>query len=35
MVGLMSDVFFSYCSEDRSRVKLVHDAIEDVGFDVF
>ncbi len=31
----MTEIFFSYKSEDRDRVKLVHDALEQQGFDVF
>jgi TIR domain-containing protein/PAN domain-containing protein len=31
----VTEIFFSYKSEDRDRVKLVHDALEQQGFDVF
>jgi hypothetical protein len=31
----MADVFFSYSSKDRERVRPVHDMLTDAGFDVF
>jgi hypothetical protein len=31
----MTDCFFSYKSEDRERVRLVRDALDNLGFDVF
>ena len=31
----MIDIFFSYSSEDRDHVRPVHNAIEELGFDVF
>lgn len=31
----MTDVFFSYASKDRDRVRPAHDALEAAGFDVF
>ncbi len=31
----VTDVYFSYSSKDRERVRPVHDALEAAGFDVF
>lgn len=31
----MAEIFFSYSSENRERVRLVHDALVNEGFDVF
>jgi len=31
----MADIFFSYSSADRERVRLIHDALEAQGFEVF
>lgn len=31
----MSDIFFSYSSKDRERVRPVHDALVSLGYDVF
>jgi hypothetical protein len=31
----MTDCFFSYKSDDRERVRLIRDALADLGFDVF
>ncbi len=31
----MTDIFFSYSSKDRDRVRPIHEALEKLGFDVF
>jgi hypothetical protein len=31
----VADIFFSYSSQDRERVRRVRDALADKGFDVF
>ena len=31
----MADIFFSYSSQDRERVRRVHDVLENIGFEIF
>lgn len=31
----MADIFFSYSSKDRERIRRVHDALVEMGFEVF